>query len=290
MLAKSCFRVLAAALAADLVRTSDAFTLASGSGGAVSRPGRGVKLEAVAGGARPLDASNLLGGDAPGTMAGAAAGAAALLAVYAARRRPMLWRSVRGRPCTVLAAQDLGRREVGAGAASVAWLLAGQGFTESAWAESFPIMGDEKELMSQKGHGTTARPVQEKLRWEVDRGTADRICSYNRHYAEYAGYWRTTSFLKEVKKDGETTFYDSVTGKPLFIAPRGRSFESFKKESTYHGWPSFRDEEVVWENVRCLGDGECVSVDGTHLGHNIPDGQNRYCINIVSVSGQPSTA
>ena len=54
-----------------------------------------------------------------------------------------------------------------------------------------------------------------------------------------------------------------------------------------HGWPSFRDEEVVWENVRTLSDGECVSVDGTHLGHNIPDGKNRYCINLVSVSGNP---
>ena len=29
-------------------------------------------------------------------------------------------------------------------------------------------------------------------------------------------------------------------------------------------------QEVVWENVRCLPGGECVSVDGTHLGHNIP--------------------
>lgn len=33
-----------------------------------------------------------------------------------------------------------------------------------------------------------------------------------------------------------------------------------------------------------LPDGECVSVDGTHLGHNLPDRSgNRYCINLVSV-------
>ena len=32
-------------------------------------------------------------------------------------------------------------------------------------------------------------------------------------------------------------------------------------------------EEVNWENVRCLPGGECVSVDGTHLGHNIPAAQ-----------------
>ena len=35
--------------------------------------------------------------------------------------------------------------------------------------------------------------------------------------------------------------------------------------------------------------GEAVSVDGTHLGHNLPDSKgNRYCINLVSVAGLPS--
>ena len=69
----------------------------------------------------------------------------------------------------------------------------------------------------------------------------------------------------QVDKSGETTFYDSVSGKPLFIAPRGRTFDAFKwvepfvcplllpwlvctrrsrKESDSHGWPSFRDDEV----------------------------------------------
>lgn len=166
--------------------------------------------------------------------------------------------------------------------------------------------------------------LQENLRWACDRKVADRICSFNRHYAEvcvgsgvvvrlrcrmitsvgsgvecvrrpaftsiltcvlltwvlqhrlphvsyrpadatcalcrcplplfnystrcpqYAGYWLTTSFLKEVDRKAETTYYDSVTGLPLFIAPRGRTFEDFEAESRSHGWPSFRDEEVVW--------------------------------------------
>ena len=52
--------------------------------------------------------------------------------------------------------------------------------------------------------------------------------------------------------------------------------------------PSFRDEEVVWDNVRVLKDGETVSTTGTHLGHNLPDGSgNRYCINLISVAGKP---
>lgn len=75
-----------------------------------------------------------------------------------------------------------------------------------------------------------------------------------------------------------------------------------------HGWPSFRDAEVVWDDVRVLPDGEAVSVAGTHLGHNLPDRKvgaregslrlatihlrllvqgNRYCINLVSVAAPP---
>ena len=37
-----------------------------------------------------------------------------------------------------------------------------------------------------------------------------------------------------------------------------------------------------------LANGEAVSVDGTHLGHNLPDrAGNRYCINLVCVAGSP---
>lgn len=152
-----------------------------------------------------------------------------------------------------------------------------------------PVVMGTEEMMSPKAHGTSNTPVQSDLRWGCDIDTADRICNFNRHYAEHAGYWTTTNFLKEggVDQAGETTYFDSVTGKPLFIAPRGRTFEEFVAESKSHGWPSFRDEEVVWDNVRCLKDGECISVDGTHLGHNLPDRSgNRYCINLVSVAGE----
>ena len=36
--------------------------------------------------------------------------------------------------------------------------------------------------------------------FDINRATqtADRICNFNRHYAEFAGYWTTTNFLKEV--------------------------------------------------------------------------------------------
>mmetsp|Transcript_9219 Transcript_9219/g.15728 ORF Transcript_9219/g.15728 Transcript_9219/m.15728 type:complete len:189 (-) Transcript_9219:398-964(-) len=154
------------------------------------------------------------------------------------------------------------------------------------------IKGSE-DLMSQKAHGTCVGPPQNPLRWDADYATADRICCFNRHYAEFAGSWERTGLPAAIASQASNStiiFYDSVTGKPLFKAPKGRSWEDFNKESKAHGWPSFRDDEVVIENVRVLSDGEAVSIDGTHLGHNLPDGKgNRYCINLVSVAGMATT-
>jgi len=146
-----------------------------------------------------------------------------------------------------------------------------------------PVKGDE-DIMSKKAHGTSAVPVQSKLRWGCDVATADKICNFNRRFAEHSGYWTLTDF----KPTAETTFYDSNTCEPLFHAPVGRTLAQFLRESQSHGWPSFRDAEVCWERVRVLEDGECVSIDGTHLGHNLPDSHgNRYCINLVSVAAFP---
>jgi len=146
------------------------------------------------------------------------------------------------------------------------------------------------EIMSPKEHGTSAKPVQSELLYGVNNKLADKISNFNRQFAEPAGYFSSTSFEELVMNAKEPiTFADSVTGKPLFVAPIGRSAEQFVSESKVHGWPSFRDEEVVWDNVRILKrSGETVSADGTHLGHNLPDrAGNRYCINLVSIAGKP---
>lgn len=143
--------------------------------------------------------------------------------------------------------------------------------------------------MSPKKHGTSDKPAMKNLKWGCDYDTADRICNFNRHYAEFAGYWSTTKYLEEVDRVNETKYYDSVSGIHLFTAPVGRSMENYLTESGSHGWPSLRDEEVNWDNVRCLPDGECVSITGSHLGHNIPDEKgNRYCINLVCIAGEPT--
>lgn len=180
------------------------------------------------------------------------------------------------------------------GAAVVTGYAANLACDRSANADDLTIGGKiilgEESLMDQKGHGTATKPAQFNLKYGVDQKLADKICCYNRHFAEYSNSFLKTSFEDDVlAAKGPITFYDSVSGKPLFVAPIGRSADSFLEESEAHGWPSFRDQEVVWENVRVLkSSGETVSVDGTHLGHNLPDRKgNRYCINLVSVAGNP---
>jgi len=178
------------------------------------------------------------------------------------------------------------------GGISSGLLIAAAGPTLASTRDNGIVVFGEESIMDQKTHGTTEMAVQEDLRYGVSRKVADRICSYNRHFAEFGGYFLDTSFEDVVRSaKGPLTFYDSVTGSPLFQAPIGRSAEDFIAESEKHGWPSFRDQEVMWENVRVLrGSGETVSVAGTHLGHNIPDKKgNRYCINLVSIAGNPAS-
>jgi len=174
-------------------------------------------------------------------------------------------------------------------------------FPASASARGFDengglVYGDD-DIMSKKDHGTTSTPVQENLRYGVSRKLADKISSFNRVFAENGGYFDgDTTFEKDVRKivadsGGPVMFYDSVSGKPLFKAPVNRSVDEFIAESKVHGWPSFRDDEVIWSDVRVLkSSGETVSVGGTHLGHNLPDRTgNRYCINLVSIAGNPES-
>jgi peptide methionine sulfoxide reductase MsrB len=87
---------------------------------------------------------------------------------------------------------------------------------------------------------------------------------------------------------GIISFYDSAMHRPVFRVTTRPLFK-FLDESIKHGWPSFRVEDVVWENVRILEDREVVTIDGLHLGHNIPDAKGpRFCINLVCVSGFPA--
>ena len=134
----------------------------------------------------------------------------------------------------------------------------------------YPIVGS-KDIMKRKKHGGTSTvPLQQDLKWNCDRKEVDKICNYNRHYAEYSNSFSKNKLFKQEfqkcqRQNIAMKFYDSNSGKLLFEAPRGRSHEEFWNESKKHGWPSFRDDEVNWKEVRCLPNGESVSLNGTHL-------------------------
>ena len=182
-----------------------------------------------------------------------------------------------------------------------------------------PVIGPESLMDNSRNSGrfgTCSGPVdQDSLLFGSNPHIATRICCHNRHYAENSGYFKSTSWLSDISSaqslrgdeaDGSVAlsverasgdvgeqqvwnYFDAVTGKRLFSAPIGRSMQEFYEESVAHGWPSFRDQEVDWKNVRSLRNGEMVSIDGTHLGHNIPDRNgNRYCINLVCIAGSPN--
>lgn len=144
-------------------------------------------------------------------------------------------------------------------------------------------------------------PVQPELLFGCtqDHAMAEQICCRNRHYAEPSGYQEQShvNLFPKLKaglrqdissSGGVVTFYDSVCGKPLFRAPVGRSFEEWEAESLEHGWPSFRAEEIIKENIVVdKSDGEVRSICGLHLGHNIPDRRgDRYCIDLVCIAGK----
>ena len=54
-----------------------------------------------------------------------------------------------------------------------------------------------------------------------------------------------------------------------------------------HGWPSFRNDEQIKENlVFPEGTSTVYSACGTKLGTNEPDEQgDRYCLDLVCISG-----
>jgi len=92
--------------------------------------------------------------------------------------------------------------------------------------------------------------------------------------------------------NGVTTFYDSVCGIPLFRAPLNRTLADFEADTNEHGWPSFRPEEVVQENVVTVSPGPTkpgmvTSKCGTHLGSYLPDARGpRWCMDLSCIAGK----
>ena len=62
-----------------------------------------------------------------------------------------------------------------------------------AAGSKYPIRGSE-EIMKKKLHGSSDSPVQSNLKYGCDVALADRICNYNRRFAEHAGALRNIHF------------------------------------------------------------------------------------------------
>ena len=73
----------------------------------------------------------------------------------------------------------------------------------------YGIVYGSDDIMNPKAHGTSDVAVQEDLRFGVSRKLADRICCYNRYFAELGGYYQKTNFESVVLNSNDPiTFYD----------------------------------------------------------------------------------
>eukprot|EP00964_Phaeocystis_antarctica_P008674 scaffold4695_cov73-Phaeocystis_antarctica.AAC.1 len=61
-----------------------------------------------------------------------------------------------------------------------------------------PAAGAAASPASPAAFGSCPSEAQLPLLWGSDREIANRICCHNSVYAEYGGYWKTTSFLATV--------------------------------------------------------------------------------------------
>eukprot|EP00730_Choanoeca_flexa_P014284 TRINITY_DN6191_c0_g1_i1.p1 TRINITY_DN6191_c0_g1~~TRINITY_DN6191_c0_g1_i1.p1 ORF type:complete len:192 (+),score=17.93 TRINITY_DN6191_c0_g1_i1:232-807(+) len=125
-------------------------------------------------------------------------------------------------------------------------------------------------------------------------GLAEAICcdSLYSYFAEPEWFFNRSdvSLFDRLNASAVTTFYDTACGIPLFRAPVNRTFQEWKSESLTHGWPSFRTPEILDKGINVTSTGEVLSSCGTHLGTIDPDEKGqRYCLDLVCLSGQPNT-
>jgi len=198
----------------------------------------------------------------------------------------------------------------------ILWIGAGNA-QQSATGE---ILTELPEEMSRKHgaarlHVPTSRntckyPVQHNLRYNISgrlgkdylplsglmplESLAFAVCC-DRDFQDFA---EPQSFFAEpdvnlfghLNPDGQTIFYDTTCGLPVFVAPVNRTLADFKQDTTEHTWPSFRVGEAIMENIVINAtSGAMFSKCGTHLGSYDPDARGpRYCIDLSCISGNPA--
>lgn len=124
-----------------------------------------------------------------------------------------------------------------------------------------------------------------------DESLSSAICC-NSNYAGYAeprGLYAEHRLFAKLDRSGVNSFYDVSCGVEVFRAPVGRSFKEFQEDTKEHGWPSFRGDEIIQENVVIKDDGNAINVYsscGTKLGTmETDDSGTRACIDVVCIAG-----
>jgi len=208
---------------------------------------------------------------------------------------------------TAKALQAIKRIELWAEGADGKAHLEVQSITAVAAASPLPGLGASVAGRPPAKVDTCQGPVQPGLRYNIssrttpdvpvsvdpDESLAEAVCCDNRTkvYAEPQFLYQAPDIMLFSKLKGETTFYDSVCGVPLFRAPVNRSLADFQADTDEHGWPSFRSAEVVLEHVHTDASGFVYSSCGTHLGSYLPDAQGpRWCMDLSCIAGNPKEA
>lgn len=171
-----------------------------------------------------------------------------------------------------------------------------------------PATADRSQALPPQENDACQGAVQEDLRFNISsRTTPETLAQYvnsTESLAEAVCCDRRAEALAEpqftflapdiqlwshLDESGVTTFYDSVCGVPVFRAPVGRTLAEFKADTEEHGWPSFREAEVVADHVKTdASTGYVTSTCGTHLGSFLPDDKGkRWCIDLACVAGKP---
>lgn len=97
----------------------------------------------------------------------------------------------------------------------------------------------------------------------------DRICCFNRHYAEHSGYFEGTTFIAEqTAETGTTTFYDSVTGTlPMARYIRCGHTACVRRECVKHIGSACT--HCPWFGVRAACVSHACLVRSTHGSHGV---------------------
>ena len=148
------------------------------------------------------------------------------------------------------------------------------------------------QIQTNLKYNMSNRPIPEGLPvYNPNATLAEVICCDKRYQGlaepRYTFNQSDVDLFSYLNESGDNYFYDASCGLPLFVVPRERTLADFKKETLTHGWPSFHDSEVINQSIRQLpNSNHVVSKCGTQLGDNLPEkGHNRYCLDLVCVSG-----